>query len=49
MWLVDGRSLDHTTICKFRTRFRKPLKDLFRQIRGFLVQGLRGFGVGPGF
>jgi transposase len=32
LWLVEGRSLDHTTICKFRTRFRKPLKDLFRQI-----------------
>jgi transposase len=32
MWLVECRSIDHTTICKFRTRFRQPLKDLFRQI-----------------
>ena len=28
----EGRIIDHTTICKFRTRFRGPLKDLFRQI-----------------
>jgi transposase len=32
MWLAEGRSIDHTTICKFRTRFRDPLKDLFRQV-----------------
>ena len=30
MWLAEGRTIDHTTICKFRTRFKKQLKDLFR-------------------
>jgi transposase len=30
MWLAEGRNLDHTTLCKFRTRFKQPLKDLFR-------------------
>jgi transposase len=32
MWLVEGRSIDHSTFCDFRTRFRKPLKSLFRQM-----------------
>jgi transposase len=32
IWLVEGRRIDHTTFAKFRTRFREPLKDLFRQI-----------------
>lgn len=32
IWLVQGRHIDHTTFNKFRTRFRQPLKDLFRQI-----------------
>ena len=32
MWLVEGRHIDHTTFSKFRTRFRQPLKDLFKQI-----------------
>jgi len=32
VWLVEGRTLDYSTICKFRSRFRKPLKDLFRQV-----------------
>jgi transposase len=32
MWLVEGRSIDHSTFCEFRTRFRQPLKDLFRQV-----------------
>lgn len=32
MWLVEGRRIDHTTFSKFRTKFEKPLKDLFRQI-----------------
>jgi len=30
MWLTEGRTIDHTTICKFRTRFKKQLKTLFR-------------------
>lgn len=32
MWLVEGQNLDHSTICGFRKKFRKPLKSLFRQI-----------------
>jgi transposase len=30
MWLTEGRTIDHTTICKFRTRFKEQLKALFR-------------------
>ena len=32
MWLVHGKRFDYSTIASFRTRFREPLKDLFRQI-----------------
>ena len=32
LWLVSGRSIDHATICGFRTKFSKELKDLFKQI-----------------
>jgi transposase len=32
MWLCHGRVIDHSTLAGFRTRFEKPLKDLFRQI-----------------
>jgi transposase len=32
MWLAEGRVIDHSTFCGFRTRFRSELKDLFRQI-----------------
>jgi transposase len=32
LWLVEGRSIDHDTFCKFRTRFKEPLKKLFREI-----------------
>jgi len=32
IWLVEGRTPDHATICNFRTRFAKELKDLFRQV-----------------
>jgi transposase len=38
MWLAEGRVIDHTTICKFRTRFRGPLKDLFRQLGRLSLQ-----------
>ena len=31
-WLVEGRSIDHTTICKFRQRNTENLKNLFVQI-----------------
>lgn len=30
-WLVEGRSIDHTTISKFRTKNAERLKDLFVQ------------------
>ena len=32
LWLVEGRSIDHDTFCKFRVRFREPLRKLFREI-----------------
>ncbi len=32
IWLMEGLRPDHTTLAKFRTRFREPLKDLFRQL-----------------
>jgi transposase len=32
IWLLHGRRIDHTTFAKFRTKFRGPLKDTFRQI-----------------
>ena len=32
VWLVEGRHIDHTTFNNFRTKFRRPLKDLFKQI-----------------
>ena len=32
IWLLEGRRPDHSTLAKFRTRFRQPLKDLFRQL-----------------
>jgi transposase len=32
MWLVEGRHIDHSTFCNFRTSFGQELKDLFRQI-----------------
>lgn len=39
MWLVEGRRIDHSTFCKFRTRFERELKDLFRQL-GRLAMGM---------
>jgi len=32
MWLAEGRTIDHDTLCKFRTKFKEPLKDLFKQV-----------------
>lgn len=32
MWLAEGRTIDHTTICIFRKRFKQPLKQLFTQV-----------------
>lgn len=32
IWLVEGRSLDHTTISEFRRKFSEPLKDLHKHI-----------------
>ena len=32
LWLTSGRSLDHSTLCNFRTQFRSELKEVFRQI-----------------
>jgi len=32
MWLAEGRTIDHTTLCIFRTKFKEPLKGLFKQL-----------------
>lgn len=32
LWLADGRSIDHSTLCKFRTKFKQPLKQLFKDM-----------------
>lgn len=32
IWLTEGRDIDHSTFCNFRTRFGRELKDLFVQI-----------------
>ena len=32
MWLAEGRTIDHSTICGFRTKFRRELKQLFKQL-----------------
>jgi len=32
LWLTQGHQPDHSTLCKFRNRFEKELKGLFRQI-----------------
>jgi transposase len=32
IWLAEGRTIDHDTICKFRTKFQEALKGLFKDI-----------------
>jgi transposase len=32
LWLSSGRTIDHSTICSFRIRFGKELKDVFKQM-----------------
>jgi transposase len=32
MWLLQGMTIDHSTLAKFRTRFETALKTLFRQV-----------------
>lgn len=32
IWLAEGRQIDHSTVCGFRTMFAKELKDTFRQV-----------------
>ena len=45
IWLVEGRQIDHSTICEFRTKFREPLKDPFRQVcRIALTMGVARLG-----
>lgn len=40
MWLVEGRPIDHSTFCHFRTRSERELKGVFRQI-GRLAMKMR--------
>jgi transposase len=32
LWLLEGRRIDHSTFSRFRTNFRQPLKELFKQV-----------------
>jgi transposase len=32
IWLAEGRTIDHSTICLFRTKFKKELKKLFKNL-----------------
>lgn len=32
MWLVEGRTIDHSTFACFRTKFKNQIKSLFKQI-----------------
>ncbi|MGO9110884.1 MAG: transposase [Thermoguttaceae bacterium] len=32
MWLAEGPQIDHSIFCDFRTKFKKPLKELFKQV-----------------
>jgi len=38
IWLAEGRTIDHDTICKFRTKFKEPLKELFKQINHIAME-----------
>jgi transposase len=38
IWLMQGRQVDHATICKFRTSFGPQLKDLFRRIGRIAIE-----------
>src|SRR5665213_3768448 len=35
IWLVQGRSIDHVTLAKFRTKFSKQIQTLFKQLGNF--------------
>jgi hypothetical protein len=37
MWLVSGRSLDHTTISEFRRKHGKELKNIYKQMISLAV------------
>jgi transposase len=37
MWLVSGRTIDHSTISDFRRRYKKELKDIHRQMIGYAI------------
>lgn len=41
IWFLEGRSIDHSTIAKFRTEFTDQLKSLNRQISALLVSESR--------
>jgi transposase len=47
IWLVEGQHIDHSTFAKFRTKFREPLKGLFRQIGRIAMTYRRDVGIDP--
>lgn len=38
LWLLQGTSLDHTTLAKFRKKFKDELRDLFGQVNRMAVE-----------
>jgi transposase len=38
LWLSAGHAPDHSTLSKFRMKFKKPLKDLFRYVALFALK-----------
>jgi transposase len=38
IWLMEGRTPDHATICKFRTQFGDALKGLFRKVGRLAIE-----------
>jgi len=37
MWLVSGRTIDHSTISDFRRKYKKELKDIHRQMIRYAI------------
>lgn len=39
VWFLHGRSIDHSTLSSFRTRFKDRLQDLFKQLAQIALEG----------
>jgi transposase len=38
MWIAHGHTPDHVTLCNFRRKFKKQIKDLFKQVVGLAMR-----------